>query len=256
MYYPVDTFNHPHSCPLDICRDAVVGLLWAFNPPRWVIKINCPYKLMSCYGSNKICCSFFDYVVHQEHPCSNGISKTVFHDIFLLLLLFYHYMLSLHSCLQATRSEVFRTMLETDEIKAPAIDTISLPELNHEELHCLLEFLYCGSLPNEKVEKHAFSLLIAADKYNIPFLKKFCEIQILRSLDSSNALEVLEISEVCSNNTLKESAMNSIVKHMEDVVFSSKYDEFAVKNAHLCVLITRALLKETKEKRCDSTQYI
>lgn len=160
------------------------------------------------------------------------------------------------TCLQAVRSEVFRTILESDEIKAPAIDSISLPELNHEDLQCLLEFLYCGSLPKEKVEKHSFSLLIAADKYNIPFLKKFCEIQILRSLDSSNALEVLEISEVCSNNMLKESAMNSIVKHMENVVFSSKYEEFAMKNAHLCVKITRALLKEIKDKRCGSSQCI
>lgn len=141
-------------------------------------------------------------------------------------------------------------MLSSDECKAPAEDTISLPELSYEELECLLEFLYCGTLkPDIRVEKHACTLLIAADKYNIPYLKKFCEARILGSLGPSNALQVLEVSEMCSNTELKEQAMKSIVKHMEDVVLSAAYDAFALKNVHLCVEITRALLSEMKAKR-------
>ncbi|XP_077222665.1 BTB/POZ domain-containing protein At3g56230-like [Tasmannia lanceolata] len=155
-----------------------------------------------------------------------------------------------HRALLATKSEILRTMLECDECKTPPKDTISLPELSHEELRCLLEFLYRGTLPKEEVEKHVYSLLIAADKYEIPFLKKFCEREILMVLDSSNALEVLEVSEVCSNSILKESAMISIVKHIEDIVFSTRYDSFALKNASLCVEITRSLLREAKNRNC------
>lgn len=155
--------------------------------------------------------------------------------------------------MQATRSEIFRTVLSSDECKAPAEATISLPELSHEELDCLLEFLYCGTLePDDRVEKHVCSLLIAADKYDIPFLRRFCEARILRSLGPSNALQVLEVSEMCSNAKLKEQAMSSIVKHMEDVVLSRAYDSFAMKNAHLCVEITRALLAEMKAKRDET----
>ncbi|ONK77211.1 uncharacterized protein A4U43_C02F4230 [Asparagus officinalis] len=159
-----------------------------------------------------------------------------------------------HRALLATRSEIFKTVLSSDECKAPADGTISLPELSHEELQCLLEFLYCGTLkPDDKANNHLYSLLIAADKYDIPYLKSFCEVRILRSLGPANALRVLEVSEICSNAKLKEEAMNSVVKHMEDVVLSRAYDAFAVKNAHLCVEITRALLMEMKTKRDDQT---
>ncbi|XP_068644509.1 BTB/POZ domain-containing protein At3g56230-like [Aristolochia californica] len=158
-----------------------------------------------------------------------------------------------HRALLATRSEIFQTMLDWDEFKAPSSDTISLPELSHEELQCLLQFLYSGSLSSENTEQHVYSMLVAADKYDIPFLKKLCEKRILGSLDASNALEVLEISEICSNKILKESAMSSIVKHMEEIVFSPGFERFALKNAHLCVEITRALFRENKDKKLGGT---
>ncbi|KAL6003257.1 hypothetical protein ACLOJK_023480 [Asimina triloba] len=147
-----------------------------------------------------------------------------------------------HRAMLATRSEIFRTMLGSDECKAPADDTISLPDMSHEELNCLLEFFYSGTLPKEMLEKCAFSLLLAADKYKIPFSRRCCEGWILGSLDSSNALEVQEISEACSNKTLKECAMNSIVQNMEDVVFSPN--------------ITRAVLREAKDRKIGPPQCI
>jgi speckle-type POZ protein len=150
--------------------------------------------------------------------------------------------------LQATRSQIFKNMLDSDECKAPPMDTITLSELNFEELECLLEFLYTGSLAKEKVEKHVYSLSVAADKYEISYLQKFCERHMFRSLNSSNALDVLEISDICSYISLKETALNFIVKNMEDIAFSVRYDEFALKNPHLCVQITRASLMEAKKK--------
>ncbi|KAJ6975253.1 hypothetical protein NC653_031187 [Populus alba x Populus x berolinensis] len=150
---------------------------------------------------------------------------------------------------QAARSEIFKNMLDSDAYKAPASDTIMLPELNHQELESLLEFLYSGSLPSEKLEKHVYSLTLAADKYDIPYLLKFCERHMLRFLNSSNALDVLEISDTCSNKTLKETALNFIVKNMEDVVFSTKYEAFVPENPHLAVQVTRALLMDVKNRR-------
>ncbi|XP_008799863.2 BTB/POZ domain-containing protein At1g01640-like [Phoenix dactylifera] len=158
-----------------------------------------------------------------------------------------------HRALLATKSEIFRTMLGSDVCKAPAEDTISLSELSHDELKCLLEFLYAGCLPKGSADKHLYSMLVAADKYDIPFLRKVCEHQILDSMDSSNALDILEVSEVCSNRMLKDHAMNSVVRHVEDVVFSTRYDEFALKNARLCVEITRAFLREMKDKKEHGT---
>ncbi|XP_022744126.1 BTB/POZ domain-containing protein At3g56230-like [Durio zibethinus] len=156
-----------------------------------------------------------------------------------------------HRALLAARSEIFRNMLDSDCCKAPSSDTITLPELNTEELESLLEFLYSGNLALDKLEKHVYSLFVAADKYEIPYLQDFCERYMLSSLTASNVLEILQISDVSSSKTLKETALNFIVRNMEDIVFSAKYEVFATKNPHLGVQITRAFLMDAKNKRTN-----
>ncbi|KAL2896098.1 hypothetical protein RDABS01_037882 [Bienertia sinuspersici] len=154
-----------------------------------------------------------------------------------------------HRALLAAKSEIFKNMLDSDDCKEAPNEAITLPELNHEELDSLLTFLYRGSLPLEIIEKHVYSLSIAADKYDISFLQKFCERHMLTSLSSSNALDILDISDVCSNLTLKDTALNFIVKNMEDIVFSPKFETFALKNPHLSVQIIRASWMDIKSRR-------
>ncbi|GJZ00387.1 BTB/POZ domain-containing protein [Tanacetum coccineum] len=156
-----------------------------------------------------------------------------------------------HRALLATRSNIFRNMLDSDGCKAAPNDTITLPELNHEELESLLEFLYSGDLARDKLDKHLYSLTIAADKYEITFLQKFCENRMLEILNTSNALDILEIADTTCNRSLKETALSYVVKNMEDVVFAPRFDVFALKNPHLTVQITRASFLEIKNRRSD-----
>ncbi|KAI3993605.1 hypothetical protein MKX01_002618 [Papaver californicum] len=149
-----------------------------------------------------------------------------------------------HRFLLATRSEVFRNMLASDTCKAAPVDSISLPEFNHEELEIFLELLYCGHLAKEKFKSHFFCLALASHKYVIPHLQKFCEKEILNLLDSSTALKVLEISEICSNEAVKVAALNSVLSHSEEIYYSPGYEEFARQNPHLMVHITRAHSKK------------
>ncbi|XP_026428271.1 BTB/POZ domain-containing protein At1g01640-like [Papaver somniferum] len=157
-----------------------------------------------------------------------------------------------HRALLATRSEVFKNMLAADTCKAAPADSISLREFNHEELEAFVEFPYCGNLGKEKFEKHFYSLTVAADKYAIPYLQKFCEREILKLIDSSNALKVLEVSDVCSNQTLKIAALEYIIKHTEELVLSPTFDEFAAKNPHLMANCNRACFILLKEKKLEN----
>ena len=50
-----------------------------------------------------------------------------------------------HRALLPARSEIFKNMLDSEGCKAAPSNTITLPELNHEELVSLLEFLYSGA---------------------------------------------------------------------------------------------------------------
>ncbi|KAL3524034.1 hypothetical protein ACH5RR_016868 [Cinchona calisaya] len=154
-----------------------------------------------------------------------------------------------HRALLAARSTIFRNMLDFDGCMAPSKDIVKLPELNYEELQAFLEFLYSGNLSRDKMEKHVYSLSVTADKYEVPFLQKFCEQHMLRTLNSSNALDVLEISDTCSSQSLKEATLRFIVQNMEDIIFSAKFDAFALKNPHLGVQITRASCMDSKTRR-------
>ncbi|RZC75607.1 hypothetical protein C5167_051091 [Papaver somniferum] len=122
--------------------------------------------------------------------------------------------------MQATKSEVFKYMLSSDTCKAAEIDSVCLPEFDHDELKTFLELLYCGNLAKEKFEMHYYSLALASHKYAIPYLEKFCEDRILNLVDLSNAFKVLEISEACSNETLKVAALELIRNHKEEILCS------------------------------------
>ncbi|KAL0812236.1 hypothetical protein Bca101_068679 [Brassica carinata] len=110
-------------------------------------------------------------------------------------------------------SKVFRNMLDSDECKASAEESITLPDLNHEELHSLLEFLYCGNLIAPYNQYRA--LYLAADKYDIAYLQDVCRDHFIAS---RNVLDILELASIPSDTILKAAAINHVVKHMEDVV--------------------------------------
>ncbi|OEL15570.1 BTB/POZ domain-containing protein [Dichanthelium oligosanthes] len=155
-----------------------------------------------------------------------------------------------HKAILAARSEVFRHMLSADDrCKAPAGDSISLPELSHDELSLLIAFLYTGALDQGLPERHLHALLVAADKYDVPFLRRACEARLAAAVDPRNVLRTLEVAELSSSAVLRERAMDTVVEHAEQVVFSPQYEEFAVRNAGLCVEITRALLAKMSTTR-------
>ncbi|XP_019097596.1 PREDICTED: BTB/POZ domain-containing protein At5g48510-like [Camelina sativa] len=90
--------------------------------------------------------------------------------------------ISAHKLILASRSEVFKKMLESDELKTSAkqVETITLSDMKQEELEAFVEFIYSdGSMLSEKVKKHARSLYLAADKYEIPHLRDLCRTQLI-----------------------------------------------------------------------------
>lgn len=140
-----------------------------------------------------------------------------------------------------------------DRCKAPAGGSISLPELSHDDLSLLLAFLYTGALEapgggggggeaSQDQERQLHALLVAADKYDVPFLRRVCEARLAAGVAPRNALRTLEVAELSSSAALMERAMGAVVEHAEEVVFSAEYERFAARNAGLCVEITRALL--------------
>ncbi|XVE52255.1 hypothetical protein DITRI_Ditri02bG0108500 [Diplodiscus trichospermus] len=89
------------------------------------------------------------------------------------------------------------------------------------------------------MEKHVLVLYAAADKYEIRYLQEYYEHYMLNSLNTWNALDILEISNVHSNKKMKDTTLNFILRNMKSIVSSKKYEDFASSNPHLCVQMTR-----------------
>lgn len=156
-----------------------------------------------------------------------------------------------HKALLAARSNYFKKA-----VNKLSDGTRKLPE-SSEELKALLDFLYTGSLPEEKLEKHACTLYRASQKYEIGYLMEICERYFLRSVNPSNALEYLSIADVRGSQALMAAALGVIVKNMDRIAFTKEFEDFTSKYPDLSVLITRELLNSKRslgwrnEDLCD-----
>ncbi|KAG7641988.1 BTB/POZ domain [Arabidopsis suecica] len=153
--------------------------------------------------------------------------------------------ISAHKLVMAARSEVFKKMLEFDKFKASdgKIETVTLSELNKEELEALVEFIYNNrSVLSVKEKKHVQALYIAADKYEIPHLRDLCRKELISSLNSSNAFNILELSFIPFDKAMNDSAAIFIVRNLGTICNSVEFKVFAGKNPDLSVEIIKVYM--------------
>ncbi|KAF3560184.1 hypothetical protein F2Q69_00017032 [Brassica cretica] len=122
-------------------------------------------------------------------------------------------------------------------------ETVTFSELKHEELEALVKFIYSdGSKLSAKAKEHVRSLYVTADKYEIPHLRDLCRNELVKSLNLSNALEVLELSLIPLDNALHDAAFSYIIKNLKTIVNSLEFKLFANRNTDLTVEIIRAFM--------------
>ncbi|XP_010505779.1 PREDICTED: putative BTB/POZ domain-containing protein At2g40450 [Camelina sativa] len=158
-----------------------------------------------------------------------------------------------HKLVLAARSEVFKRMLEPDGIKASpkVVETITLPEMKHEEVEALVDFIYSvdSSFSSASLKKHARSLYLAADKYDIPHLRDLCRTELISSLNSSNALSIFELAQIPFDFTLSNFAFNSIQTNLNVIADSDEFKLFVVNHPNLTVAIMKTSLRATTNNR-------
>ncbi|CAA7054362.1 unnamed protein product [Microthlaspi erraticum] len=130
-------------------------------------------------------------------------------------------------------------MFESDKFKASSMmETVTVSDLKHEELVAFVEFIYSdGSMLSENAKQHAVSLYRAAAEYEIPHLGDLCRNVLISSLNSSNALKVLALSENPSDNALSDAALKVIKTHQRTIFASAEFEAFVVHHPILTVKI-------------------
>ena len=94
----------------------------------------------------------------------------------------------------------------------------------------------------------AVELLKAADRYDLPGLKRLCENSIVSSLEPDNALDMFGVADMHNAEDLKEIAKMMIVKEAVGIVENPGWKEKLSKFPNLIFEIFEAVVKENKKR--------
>lgn len=111
-----------------------------------------------------------------------------------------------HKAILASRSVVLRANFEHNTTES--ITNIVESPLEAKVLHEMLTFIYTDKSP--KVDDFPEKLLAAADYYQLSRLKTFCEDALHRKLSVDNAIDILQLADLHSANTLKQLTLEFI----------------------------------------------
>ncbi|XP_049843612.1 speckle-type POZ protein-like [Schistocerca gregaria] len=115
-----------------------------------------------------------------------------------------------HSTILAARSPVFAAMLRHDTREAHT-GRVEVPGVREAVLRQLVRFVYTDTAP--QLQSMAAELLPAADKYDLPLLKRRCEQALARSLTVENAAAAAVLAELHSCPLLKSAAVDFVASH-------------------------------------------
>ncbi|RWS09974.1 protein roadkill-like protein [Dinothrombium tinctorium] len=99
-----------------------------------------------------------------------------------------------HSFMLSLRSDVFAAMFQHDT-KERREKEIKIPDFNEEVVNEMLRFVYTDEVSEEKMDEIACELAVAADKYDIPLLKFYCEKYIAMNINEDKCASLLLFSD-------------------------------------------------------------
>lgn len=148
-----------------------------------------------------------------------------------------------HSYILAARSPVFAAMLRND-MKEALSRRIEIADVQEDVIWQLLCFMYTDTAP--QLSAMATDLMAAADKYDLPSLKRKCEVQLTRDLSVDSAATTALLAVLHSCPALESAAVDFVARHPE-VMTSEGWINVLRANpeaaAHICSLVAAATPK-------------
>lgn len=102
-----------------------------------------------------------------------------------------------HKVILASRCERFRGMFSSGMVESEYQAAIHIPNVKKKTFISLMHWLYTGRLDTVSTEQ-AIQMLQLADEYLVEDLKLHCCFILQRVVDDSNAVDLLQIAEVCN----------------------------------------------------------
>ena len=126
-------------------------------------------------------------------------------------------LLHAHKFILCLRSDVFRTMFDSHMQEANS-NSITISNFSVDVVREMLYFLYTDTCHVELLPDLSHTLLGIACKYHIEGLKQICEHYLCSILTVSNAVELLELSDMYEAKVLKMKALKYVANNLKIII--------------------------------------
>lgn len=116
-----------------------------------------------------------------------------------------------HKFILSGKSSVWRQLLSNNV----QLSIITIEDLEEDIIEALVNFIYIGSVPEPP--KCIDQLLIAADKYGVDDLKKWCEQQLINTITVPSAVNLLILANRYIASDLYERVINFVRQHIAEL---------------------------------------
>jgi len=154
--------------------------------------------------------------------------------------------LNCHKVILAARSPLFNALFIQQTMDSHQ-NEIKIEDLDIDTLQEMLKYIYAGTI--DKLSTRSGRLLEAAEKYQLPELKRICEEELCETLTVDSCLDCLVLAHLYNAPDLKEAAVKFVVSRSAE--FVDQIDKFTA-YPELLALLFRALARSPiAAKRSD-----
>lgn len=146
-----------------------------------------------------------------------------------------------HKCILAAHSDVFRAMFEHSDTIESERSTLRIDDFGSDAIGAMLEYIYTGCCSTSSACRPE-ELLGLADKYNLTYLKSYCEEQLIAKLTKENVCEMLVFADLYRSDSLKQVAMTFVVNFRKEVTNSQSWSMLKEKQPALANDVLEHLL--------------
>lgn len=144
---------------------------------------------------------------------------------------------NIHKLIISAHSEVFTAMLKDDTAESQN-NYVKLVDVNSDDLRCMLEFIYTGTVKDlDNVD--FVNVLMLADRFNLKGLSELAQYALAKQITVENALDIFIIADMYDSEALKNATLKFIKKNnksLKTITFKRIENTELVKQ--LCIYLT------------------
>lgn len=151
-----------------------------------------------------------------------------------------------HKMILESRSPVFSAMFSHD-MKENRTGEVDIRDIDLKSFGCVLSFMYCGEIDWLSTE-NACSIYSAAEKYDLPELKKLALVFIRENLSPDWVCDVIKFADLYREEEIGETARKFFKENAAKVLETDHWKTFSMENHEIAMDLVVTAFKETSLK--------